>query len=150
MVASGCRQSTAPVDGSGSDAASGPVVVIFELPEGEVRQEFADVAAGTTVAQLLQQIDDPPLTLNGSGAMTFLSSVGGLGTAQGQGWTFTVDGVKADRGVGSVTLTPPATVRWQHTRFADSPAADTSDSAESSGDAAEATRSSAEAAVSGR
>ncbi len=137
VMLSACRQAAPPETQA---EQTGPVVLIFELPDGEVRQEIADVAAGTTIAQLLQQVTDPPLTITGSGAMTFVSAVGDLGTSQGEGWTFTVDDVKADRGVGSFTLAPPATIRWTHTRFAEAVVTDApSGSQQPSQEAASAT-----------
>lgn len=111
----GCSGSTAPIDRSASDVERGTVTVVIEMGEQTIRREVEAVPAGTTLAQVMAEISDPPVKITGSGAMTFIESIGELGTTAGKGWLFEVDGQRADRGAGVYELTPPAEVRWWHT-----------------------------------
>lgn len=115
MWCAGCSGSTAPIDRSASDVERGTVTVVIEMGEQTIRREVEAVPAGTTLAQVMAEISDPPVKITGSGAMTFIESIGELGTTAGKGWLFEVDGQRADRGAGVYELTPPAEVRWWHT-----------------------------------
>lgn len=112
---SGCSSSTAPIDRSGaSDVPSGTVTVVIDFGDNTIEREIEAVPAGTTVAQVMAEITDPPVEMTGSGAMTFVKAIGELGVAGGKGWTFSVDGQRANQGVGSYVLNPPARVEWRH------------------------------------
>lgn len=111
----GCSGSTPPIDRSAAtDIPSGTVTVVIPVGDQTVRHEIESVPEGTTVAQVMAEISDPPVTLNGSGAMTFVESIGELDTSGGQGWSYRVDGEWADRGVGAYRLSPPASIEWSH------------------------------------
>ena len=111
----GCSSSTAPIDRSGAtDVPSGTVTVVIDMGDQTIEREIEAVPAGTTVAQVMAEITDPPVEMTGSGSMTFVNSIGELGIAGGKGWTFSVDGQRANQGVGSYVLSPPARVEWTH------------------------------------
>jgi hypothetical protein len=115
LLCGGCSRSTAPIDRSSADnVPAGPVTVVIDFGDSTVRREIESVPEGTTVAQVMTEITDPPVKLIGSGAMTFVDSIGDLGTTGGKGWTFRVDGKWADRGIGAYQLTPPALIEWSH------------------------------------
>jgi len=95
----------------------GPVTVVIELGSEQKSQRFEEVQPGTTIAELMAQIEDPPIRLTGSGSMAFVESIGELGTDRGLGWTFRVNGEWADRGIGAFPLEPPAEIRWTHGAF---------------------------------
>lgn len=111
----GCSSSTAPIDrSSATDVPRGTVTVVIHFDDQTVERAIEDVPAGTTVAQVMNEITDPPVVMTGSGSLTFVKSIGELGIAGGKGWTFSVDGQRANQGVGSYRLTPPARVEWTH------------------------------------
>ncbi len=111
----GCSNSTAPIDRSaGTDVATGTVTVVIDLGDSVVEREIEAVPQGTTVAQVMAEITDPPVVMTGSGSMTFVKSIGELGISGGKGWTFSVDGRRSNQGVGSYVLSPPARVEWTH------------------------------------
>lgn len=102
-----------------SDIASepGPVTVVIEMGDQQVEKVFEAVRPGTTIAELMSGIEEPPVRITGSGKMAFVESIGELDTSQGLGWTFQVDGQWADRGIGAFTVQPPVEVRWTHGSF---------------------------------
>lgn len=141
----GCSNSTAPIDRSGaSDVPTGTVTVVIDFGDKTVEREIEAVPAGTTVAQVMAEITDPPVEMTGSGAMTFVKSIGELGLAGGKGWTFSVDGQRSNQGVGSYVLSPPARVEWTHSsqrqpapEAATEPVASSAESAEVADESAE-------------
>lgn len=60
----------------------------------------------------MRSIDQVPISIRGSGQTAFVDAIGGQSTSPGKGWTFQVNGEFANQGVGSTTVTPPATIRW--------------------------------------
>lgn len=120
-ITGGCsRQATPVADAPVADSPGtqvGTVTVVFNLPDGEVRREVESVASGTSIAEVMAKIEEPKIELTGSGDTAFVKSIGDLGTTDGKGWTFTVDGNFADRGIGAYELTPPATIQWKHGAF---------------------------------
>jgi hypothetical protein len=114
----GCSGTAVEVAPAKSAAPAGTVTVVIATEDGgEIRKEIAGVASGTTIAQIMRSIEDPEIKMRGSGSTTFVESIGGIGTAEGKGWTFRVNDEWADRGVGDYTLEPPAEVRWTHGSF---------------------------------
>lgn len=135
---SGCSSSTAPIDrGGATDVPTGTVTVVIHLGDQTVERKVEDVPAGTTVAQVMAELTDPAVEMTGSGAMTFVKSIGELGISGGKGWTFSVDGERANQGVGSYVLNPPARVEWTHSSqpLPATPAEPVQDAAESAEDA---------------
>ena len=104
---------------SSAEVASGPVEVIIRSADGEFRHRFEDVAAGTTLAEVMSRVDEPVVKIVGSGATTFVESIGESGTTGGTGWSYSVDGEWGDRSIGVYPLTPPAEVVWTHGTFAE-------------------------------
>ncbi|TWT74229.1 DUF4430 domain-containing protein [Allorhodopirellula solitaria] len=110
--------STETVASDSSPASTATVVVEIDKPggdgEAEFRQSF-DVAAGTTLEEVMRKIDEPEVVITGSGVTAFVQSMDGIETDASRGWTFKVDDEFSSVGIGSVNLTPPQTVRWQFT-----------------------------------
>ncbi len=108
----GCQTAAPPT----AEQATGTVTVEVVGDDGIDRYEINNVAAGTTVESLMQSIEQIPVTVRGSGVTAFVEAIDSQSTSSSHGWTFKVDGKFANQGIGSTTLTPPATVTWS---FAD-------------------------------
>ena len=74
--------------------------------------DIEEVRAGTTLEAVMRRIDQIPVTIGGSGATAFVDKIGETATSGSEGWTYTVDGEFAMKGVGQTTLSPPTTVEW--------------------------------------
>jgi len=114
--AGGCSSTATPPTATEA-IKPGPVTVVIELGSEQKSHQFDEVQPGTTIAELMAQIEDPLVRLTGSGSMAFVESIGELGTDRGLGWTFRVNGEWADRGIGAFPLEPPAEIRWTHGAF---------------------------------
>jgi hypothetical protein len=121
---SGCRQSSTEVPtnspdvdreesvAGATDAPVGPVT--FKIHDGNelVTFDIEEVREGTTLEAVMRRIDQIPVTIGGSGATAFVDKIGETATSGSEGWTYTVDGEFAMKGVGQITLSPPTTVEW--------------------------------------
>jgi hypothetical protein len=111
-LALGCQKRPQPAVAQPSTGA-----VTIEILRGEAHIdsiEIENVATGTSLESLMRSIDDPPITIHGSGVTAFVHGIGDLATSGSDGWTFKVDGKFANQGIGSTTLTPPTTIRWSY------------------------------------
>lgn len=119
LAMSACSRQAAPVADttSASSSSTGTITFVFKTPDGELRREIESVSSGSTIADVMAKIDDPKIDMIGSGDTAFVKSIGDLGTTDGKGWSFSVDGKWADRGIGAYELTPPATIEWTHGAF---------------------------------
>lgn len=137
MLTSGCRVETPPqptiasestvVQPAGSDASATKTetvtLEIFKSADAKIAAESDaspadftetfDVAAGTSLEDIMRQVDQPEIVITGSGATAFVKSIDGVASDSSRGWTFTIDDEFSNVGIGSVKLTPPQTVRWQ-------------------------------------
>lgn len=119
----GCSpSSTTPSDTTPAPAtssATGTVTVSVAWPEGEPEEMAVPIEDPTTVEQVMRSeaLAAWNPQLKGSGSTAFLTGLGDLTTAAGEGWTFTVDGEWAERGIGQTEVTPGAKIRWSYGTF---------------------------------
>ncbi len=97
----------------GADVSSG--VVTLEIVEAdEVRTiTVPGVADGATLESVLRSVQGSEFVISGNGTTAFVNQIGKRATSGSEGWTFTVDGKWADKGIGATKLHPPATIRWK-------------------------------------
>ncbi|MGI9471644.1 MAG: DUF4430 domain-containing protein [Rubripirellula sp.] len=131
MVSVGCRRSSTSVEQAPSSSVATPENASSESPttdsvetktgtvtmeiatKGETQKvEIDNVAAGTTLEQVMRSVKDMPVRLRGSGVTAFVDAIGDQATTGTEGWVFRVDGEFANQGVGSTKLDPPTTVTW--------------------------------------
>jgi Domain of unknown function (DUF4430) len=126
LLLAGCNSQYIPIPAPAVPATatttptgtSGVVTVEFQI-NGETKTvKVADVAEGATVEAVMQSIEGIPIELHGSGVTAFIHSIAGKSTSGTEGWTYKVNGQFANEGIGSTTLTPPATITWE---FGESP-----------------------------
>lgn len=113
----GCNVATETPSADTVDAVeTGSVTVEFLLGDSDdpVTVVVDDVTSGSTVAEVMQGIESPVIEMSGSGITAFVSKIGDLATADGDGWTYRVDDEFINTGIGTTILTPPATVTWSH------------------------------------
>ena len=79
--------------------------------------EIPDVAAGTSLEDVMRSITAVSIEIQGSGTTAFVDRIGDQGTNTTDGWTFKVDGEFANQGIGSTTLSPPTKVTWSFGDF---------------------------------
>ncbi len=120
LGASGCGGSTTPVE---------PPVIEDYIPTGEVTLEFVidedttksyvvdNVAEGSTLEALMGNLSAPKMEIGGEGTTAFVNSIEGVSTNATHGWTYTVDGEFATKGIGTMELNPPTTIVWKYTTF---------------------------------
>ncbi len=114
LAITGCTTQTQQAD---TNTATGVVTVEFKLDESTDVVLVEGIADGETVESVMRKIDDIDVSISGSGMTAFVEKIGEKTTANGEGWTYTVNGNRADRGIGATTLSPPATVTWQYGEF---------------------------------
>jgi Domain of unknown function (DUF4430) len=102
-------QGTAP-----AQVTRGTVTIVIDDGNEVVEQKIENVTAGTTVEQLMKQLDDPTVKISGTGTTALVTAIRGKTNSGGEGWTYRVNDEWADRGIGTFELTPPATIRWKH------------------------------------
>jgi Domain of unknown function (DUF4430) len=124
VVAIGCSrsatQSTPDLNGPVSKSvASGTVTVVVEVADQMTQHIVENVTAGTTVEQIMRQLNDLDVEISGSGSTAIVTSMKGLTTSGGKGWTYRIDGEWADRSIGAFELTPPSTIHWKHGNFSE-------------------------------
>lgn len=136
ILISGCRvesptqvtppsQSTA-AEPSSSDAKAETVTLEIFKPEAEGDAdksktnaadftETIDVTSGTTLEDVMRQLDQPEIVITGSGMTAFVQSIDGVASDSSRAWTFTIDDEFSNVGIGSAKLTPQQTIRWRFT-----------------------------------
>ncbi len=98
-----------------SDADDGETIKVTVVIQGQDSQhEFTrtDIHAGVTVEEVMRSIDEVPVTITGSGVTAFISEIDGVSTTSTEGWKYKIDGVHAEKGIGSTKLDAPATISW--------------------------------------
>jgi len=116
-ILAGCSNATATK--SATSVAVGTVTIVIDDGKETVEHKIENVTAGTTVEQLMRELDGETTKISGSGSTAILTSLRGLTNAGTQGWTYRVDEDWADRSMGAYELTPPATVLWKYGDFAE-------------------------------
>lgn len=118
LALAGCTTQTQQADPTlAADVATGTVTV--EITMGENTQSIAvdGVADGETVESVMRKIEGVDVSVSGSGTTAFVNKIGDQPTENGEGWTYTIDGERAERGIGATTLSPPTTVSWKYGQF---------------------------------
>lgn len=111
----GCSTEVAkPGSATATDSVTG--IVTVEIIQDEDTQTFQvdNVAAGATVESVMRKVDGIEVSISGSGNLAFLEQIGDQATQNGEGWTYTIDGERVERGIGASKLTPPATITWTY------------------------------------
>ncbi|WP_236618273.1 DUF4430 domain-containing protein [Rhodopirellula europaea] len=117
---SGCGGSTAPVEPPVIEdyAPTGEVTLEFVIDEDTTKSYVVDnVAEGSTLEALMGNLSAPKMEIGGEGATAFVNSIEGVSTNATHGWTYTVDGEFATKGIGTMELNPPTTIVWKYTTF---------------------------------
>lgn len=117
LVLLGCSRSAPVSDPSATAATTGTVTIEIVTNTGTQTIEIPDVAAGTSLEDVMRSIEAVSIKIQGSGTTAFVDRIGDQGTNTTDGWTFKVDGEFANQGIGSTTLTPPNTVTWSFGDF---------------------------------
>ena len=117
VVSAGCisePKSSSPEASVKKDAAVDTGTVTLEIQgSGEpLTIEIADVSVGTSLEDLMRSVTQIPVSIRGSGVTAFVDGIGDQSASGTEGWVFRVDGVHANQGVGSTSLSPPTTVSW--------------------------------------
>ena len=115
----GCDRSTTDSNTESStstsrrDAVSGIVTLEIAEADGSRTITVPDVADGATLESVLRSAEGLNAVISGTGSTAFVNQIGDRDTSGSEGWTFTVDGKRADKGIGSTVLHPPATIQWK-------------------------------------
>jgi len=115
-ILTGCQRETADTvanESSQSAESTGTVTVEVEQANGVQTYQVPDVAAGSTVESVMRALDEADMVITGTGTNAFVHQIGEVATGGGEGWTYTIDGELADKGIGSTTIDPPVTIRWE-------------------------------------
>ncbi|EMI15377.1 hypothetical protein RMSM_07706 [Rhodopirellula maiorica SM1] len=107
---------------AGSDVAQGDTIEVTVVIQGnDEKQTFTrtDIPTGATVEQVMRSIDEVPVTITGSGMTAFVSEIDGVSTTSSEGWKYKVDGVHADKGIGSTKLDAASTITWAFGSYED-------------------------------
>ncbi|QDV62799.1 hypothetical protein Mal65_19350 [Crateriforma conspicua] len=117
----GCRDATVTSPATTDDVAvsTGPVTVEVISDDSNQTVTIDDVAEGTTLEDVMRQVESLDVGVTGSGEMAFVDSMLGQATGTEGGWTFKVDGEFSKLGIGSVKLSPPTTVTWAYSDWPD-------------------------------
>ncbi|TWU61790.1 hypothetical protein V7x_34790 [Crateriforma conspicua] len=120
-IAPGCRDATVTGPATTDDVAvpTGPVTVEVISDDSTQTVTIDDVAEGTTLEDVMRQVESLDVGVTGSGEMAFVDSMLGQSTGTEGGWTFKVDGEFSKLGIGSVKLSPPTTVTWAYSDWPD-------------------------------
>ena len=110
LLLSSCNQQT--TDPVADPQTVGTVTIEFDQTTDLETAKIENVAAGTTLEQVMRDMKD--VKIQGSGTSAFVAAIGKAKTTGGKGWTFKVDGEWANQGVGGTKLTPPTTITWSY------------------------------------
>lgn len=125
ILSLGCSQQARPPETAAGGVAERPSATSTEASY-RVRIDFGDgsrwqfITTGDfeTVADLMRNVAShpraPEIVMTGEGAMAFVSSIGGLDSASGKGWTYYVNGQWADQGIGAEKIAPGDRIDWAY------------------------------------
>lgn len=132
VLGSGCQRSetienpsVAPVENTGAVESVGTVTVEV-IPSSEEPTESTrrtvSIQDGQTLESVMRELakqkDEPlELAISGEGATAFIQSINSIPTDANRGWTYTIDGEFATKGIGSLVLQPGQTIQWRFTTF---------------------------------
>ncbi|WP_236696446.1 DUF4430 domain-containing protein [Rhodopirellula islandica] len=99
-------------------APTGEVTFDFVIDDETTKSYVVDnVAAGSTLETLMRNLSSPKMEIGGEGTTAFVNSIEGIATNATRGWTYTVDGEFATKGIGTMELNPPTKIVWKYTTF---------------------------------
>ncbi len=97
---------------------AGSVIVEFRYPDQRLESlVVSPVRSGDTVWQVMQQIEEPEITIQGSGRNALLTRIGEFSNRGAEGWTFYVNGEWADRGIGDYPIQVDDKIEWRYGDF---------------------------------
>jgi hypothetical protein len=100
-----------------SEAAIGTATVEI-VQDGETQTFLVEgVAEGETVESVMRKVDGVEISISGSGNLAFLEQIGDQATESGEGWTYTIDGQRVERGIGATKVTVPTTITWTYGEY---------------------------------
>lgn len=102
---------------AGSEPA-GSVIVEFRYPDKRLESlVVSPVRSGDSVLEVMRQIEQPEITIQGSGRNALLTRIGEFSNRGAEGWTFYVNGEWADRGIGDYPIQLDDKIEWQYGDF---------------------------------
>ena len=113
------RPTTNPTESVGTVT----IEIIFDSTDPTTNiKRTVPIDDGATLESVMRGLrtdtEDPlEMTISGADETAFVQSIGAVTTDASRGWTYTIDGEFATKGIGSVRLQPGRTVRWQFTTF---------------------------------
>ena len=115
----GCKPSAEPTTEPSTNAIPATGTVSFEFVFGPDDSESVSIEmeGGQTIFDVMKKIEQPKISITGSGAMAFVQSIRTLETAGGEGWSYSVNGQWADRSIGVYPLQPGDEIKWTHGGF---------------------------------
>lgn len=121
LVGCGAKQiaeETADVPSGDTEAGLGTVIFEFDFGDGRVETVTVEgVGSEATVLDCLKKVKQPEVVVNGSGQNAFVSSIGDLTTAAGEGWSYRVNDQWADRSVGVYEVQSGDKITWTYGGF---------------------------------
>ena len=119
LFVAGCKPSAEPATEPSTTAAPATGTVSFEFVFGPDESESVSIEMedGQTICDVMKKIEQPKISITGSGDMAFVQSIGTLETAGGEGWSYSVNGQWADRSIGVYPLQPGDEIKWTHGGF---------------------------------
>ena len=117
----GCqRESPATSQSPVSTQDNGRVAVQFQFSDTrQVTRLVEDVPAGSTVLSVMQKIEDPTIEISGSGAMALITKIGDAENGGETGWTYSINGEWAERGIGDTTVSGGDEIQWRYGTWED-------------------------------
>ncbi|XZE51996.1 DUF4430 domain-containing protein [Planctomycetaceae bacterium SH139] len=96
----------------------GSVIVEFRYPDQRLESlVVSPVRSGDTVLEVMRQIEQPVIAIQGSGRNSLLTQIGEFSNRGAEGWTFYVNGEWADRGIGDYPIQLDDKIEWQYGDF---------------------------------
>lgn len=99
---------------------SGTVTVEITMDPDDASKTIAktaEISSETTLETVMANLEGVEIELSGQGVTAFVQSINGVETSADRGWTYTLDGKFATKGIGSITLQSGQTVQWKFTSF---------------------------------
>ncbi|TWT93624.1 DUF4430 domain-containing protein [Neorhodopirellula pilleata] len=126
VCGSGCQRSQT-IENPSVDVAEDVGTVTIEIilnsdePTENIRQ-IVPVHDGESLESVMRgmasQPDEPlEMVISGEGVTAFVQSIHSVTTDANRGWTYTIDGEFATKGIGSVTVESGQTIQWRFTTF---------------------------------
>lgn len=93
------------------------VEIVIDPAAASNSTQTVEMSAGTTLEMVMASLEGVEVEISGKGVTAFVQSINGVGPSADRGWTYTLDGEFATKGIGSTMLRPGQTVQWKFTMF---------------------------------